>query len=108
MTPAGYDADVAIAALRHEGVRQMLGRPSGTAESMRAGAGPGPPGGPGPLMVPLPLDVQTAEAAASYQASARPIPPAAPAAAVEAALARLASAQRPVIIVGGGVRGPGY
>ena len=65
-------------------------------------------GRPGPVMVSLPLDVQTAEAAARYQATARPIPPAAPAAAVEAALARLASAQRPVIIAGGGVRGPGY
>jgi acetolactate synthase-1/2/3 large subunit len=65
-------------------------------------------GRPGPVMVSLPLDVQAAEAAARYQASARPVPPAAPAAAVEAALARLASAQRPVIMVGGGVRGPGF
>jgi acetolactate synthase-1/2/3 large subunit len=65
-------------------------------------------GRPGPVMVSLPLDVQAAEAAARYQASARPVPPTAPAATVEAALALLASAQRPVIIVGGGVRGPGY
>jgi acetolactate synthase I/II/III large subunit len=65
-------------------------------------------GRPGPVMVSLPLDVQAAEAVPRYQASARPVPPTAPAAAVEAALARLASAQRPVIIAGGGVRGPGY
>ena len=83
-------------------------QPSRIAELMQRAVRTALSGRPGPVMVSLPLDVQTAEAAASYQASARPIPPAAPAAAVEAALARLASAQRPVIIVGGGVRGPGY
>jgi acetolactate synthase-1/2/3 large subunit len=83
-------------------------QPSRIAELMQRAVRTALSGRPGPVMVSLPLDVQTAEAAASYQASARPISPAAPAAAVEAALARLASAQRPVIIVGGGVRGPGY
>ena len=83
-------------------------QPSRIAELMQRAVRTALSGRPGPVMVSLPLDVQTAEAAASYQAGARPIPPAAPAAAVEAALARLASAQRPVIIVGGGVRGPGY
>jgi len=58
--------------------------------------------------VSLPLDAQIAEAAARYQARARPVPQAAPVAAVEAAVARLAVARRPVIIAGGGVRGPGY
>jgi len=83
-------------------------QPSRIAELMQRAVRTALSGRPGPVMVSLPLDVQTAEAAASYQASARPIPPAAPAAAVEPALGRLASAQRPVIIVGGGVRGPGY
>jgi len=83
-------------------------QPSRIAELMQRAVRTALSGRPGPVMVSLPLDVQTAEAAARYQATARPIPPAAPAAAVEAALARLASAQRPVIIAGGGVRGPGY
>src|SRR5689334_16195571 len=65
-------------------------------------------GRPGPVMVSLPLDVQTAQAAASYQPVRRMAGPAPPAGAVEAAAARLAVAQRPVIIAGGGVRGPGY
>jgi acetolactate synthase-1/2/3 large subunit len=83
-------------------------QPSRIAELMQRAVRTALSGRPGPVMVSLPLDVQTAEAAARYQASARSIPPTAPASAVEAALARLASAQRPVIIVGGGVRGPGY
>src|SRR5215468_2333475 len=83
-------------------------RPGRIAELLQRAVRTALSGRPGPVMVSLPLDVQTAEAAARYQASARAVPPAAPAAAVEAAVARLASAQRPVIIVGGGARGPGY
>ena len=65
-------------------------------------------GRPGPVMVSLPLDVQTAEAAAAFQPSARSAPPAAQAAAVAEAAGLLTAARRPVIIAGGGVRGPGY
>jgi acetolactate synthase-1/2/3 large subunit len=65
-------------------------------------------GRPGPVMVSLPLDVQTAEAAATFQPRARPAPPAPQAQAVQDAARALAAAQRPVIIAGGGLRGPGY
>jgi acetolactate synthase I/II/III large subunit len=65
-------------------------------------------GRPGPVLVSLPLDVQTAEAPAALQSRARSAPPAPQAAAVQDAARALASARRPVIIVGGGLRGPGY
>jgi acetolactate synthase-1/2/3 large subunit len=65
-------------------------------------------GRPGPVLVSLPLDVQTAEAPAALQPRARSAPPAPQAAAVRDAARVLASARRPVIIVGGGLRGPGY
>jgi acetolactate synthase I/II/III large subunit len=65
-------------------------------------------GRPGPVMVSLPLDVQTAEAAATFQPSVRSAPPAPQASAVQEAAGLLAAARRPVIIAGGGVRGPGY
>jgi acetolactate synthase-1/2/3 large subunit len=83
-------------------------QPGRVAELMQRAVRTALSGRPGPVMVSLPLDVQAAEAAARYQASARPVPPAAPVAAVEAAIARLAAARRPVIIAGGGVRGPGH
>jgi acetolactate synthase-1/2/3 large subunit len=65
-------------------------------------------GRPGPVMVSLPLDVQTAATAATFQPSARSAPPAPDPRAVQEAAGLLAAAERPVIIVGGGVRGPGY
>jgi acetolactate synthase I/II/III large subunit len=65
-------------------------------------------GRPGPVMVSLPLDVQTAETTAVFQPSARSVPPAPQAAAVQEAARLLAAARQPVIIAGGGVRGPGY
>ena len=65
-------------------------------------------GRPGPVMVSLPLDVQTAEAAATFQPSVRSAPPAPQAIAVQEAAGLLATARRPVIIAGGGVCGPGY
>ena len=65
-------------------------------------------GRPGPVMVSLPLDVQAAEAAATFQPSVRSAPPAPQASAVQEAAGLLAAARRPVIIAGGGVRGPGY
>ena len=65
-------------------------------------------GRPGPVMVSLPLDVQTTEAPARFQPRARSAPPAPQAQAVAAAAGLLAAARRPVIIAGGGVRGPGF
>jgi acetolactate synthase-1/2/3 large subunit len=65
-------------------------------------------GRPGPVMVSLPLDVQTAEASAAFQPRARSVPPAPQAQAVQEAAQALAAAQRPVIIAGGGLRGPGH
>jgi acetolactate synthase I/II/III large subunit len=65
-------------------------------------------GRPGPVMVSLPLDVQTAAAEAAFQPSARSAPPAPQARAVREAAELLAAARRPVIIAGGGLRGPGY
>ncbi len=65
-------------------------------------------GRPGPVMVSLPLDVQTVETAATFQPSARSAPPAPQALAVQQAAGLLAEARQPVIIAGGGVRGPGY
>jgi acetolactate synthase-1/2/3 large subunit len=65
-------------------------------------------GRPGPVMVSLPLDVQIASAEATFQPSARSAPPAPQAHAVRETARLLAGAQRPVIIAGGGVHGPGY
>jgi acetolactate synthase-1/2/3 large subunit len=65
-------------------------------------------GRPGPVMVSLPLDVQTAEAGPRYQPRFRPAAPAPQDAHIEQAVTRLAAARRPVIIAGGGFRGPGY
>jgi acetolactate synthase I/II/III large subunit len=65
-------------------------------------------GRPGPVMVSLPLDVQIASAEATFQPSARSVPPAPQAHAVRETARLLAGAQRPVIIAGGGVHGPGY
>jgi acetolactate synthase I/II/III large subunit len=65
-------------------------------------------GRPGPVMVSLPLDVQIASAEATFQPTARSAPPAPQARAVQETARLLAGAQRPVIIAGGGVHGPGY
>jgi len=62
-------------------------------------------GRPGPVLVSLPLDVQTAEADVSYQPRFRPARPAPQASDVEDAVARLAEADRPVAILGGGAAG---
>jgi acetolactate synthase-1/2/3 large subunit len=83
-------------------------RPERIAELMQRAVRTALSGRPGPVMVSLPLDVQTAEAAATFQASARPLPPAPLPGAAQAAAARLAAARRPVVIAGGGLRGPGY
>jgi acetolactate synthase-1/2/3 large subunit len=65
-------------------------------------------GRPGPVMVSLPLDVQTKEAEVCYSTAFRPSAPAPVEADVTAAVERLATARRPVILAGGGFRGPGY
>ena len=65
-------------------------------------------GRPGPVLVSLPLDVQTAGAPAGLQPRARSARPAPQPGAVQDAARALVSARRPVIIVGGGLRGPGY
>ncbi len=65
-------------------------------------------GRPGPVMISLPLDVQTACAQVSYQPAFRSARPAPQDRDIQAALTRLAAARRPVIIAGGGFRGPGY
>jgi acetolactate synthase I/II/III large subunit len=65
-------------------------------------------GRPGPVLVSLPLDVQTAEADVSYQPRFRPARPAPQASDVEDAVARLAGAERPVAILGGGAAGRGH
>lgn len=62
-------------------------------------------GRPGPVLVSLPLDVQTAEADVAYQPRFRPARPAPQASDVEDAVARLAAADRPVAILGGGAAG---
>jgi acetolactate synthase I/II/III large subunit len=62
-------------------------------------------GRPGPVLVSLPLDVQTTEADVSYQPRFRPARPAPQDSDVEAAVARLAAAERPVAIIGGGAAG---
>jgi len=62
-------------------------------------------GRPGPVLVSLPLDVQTAEADVAYQPRFRPARPAPQAGDVEDAVARLAAADRPVAILGGGAAG---
>jgi acetolactate synthase I/II/III large subunit len=65
-------------------------------------------GRPGPVLVSLPLDVQTAEAEPRYQQAFRAAPPAPQEADIEQAVARLTAANHPVVIAGGGFRGPGY
>ncbi len=62
-------------------------------------------GRPGPVLVSLPLDVQTADADVAYQPRFRPARPAPQASDVEDAVARLAAADRPVAILGGGAAG---
>jgi acetolactate synthase-1/2/3 large subunit len=61
-------------------------------------------GRPGPVLVSLPLDVLTAPVAARPQPRFRPAPPAPDPDAVRSAARLLRAADRPVIIVGGGVR----
>ena len=65
-------------------------------------------GRPGPVLVSIPLDVQTAEADAGYQPRFLPSRPAPQDRDVEEAVARLATAERPVAILGGGLAGRGY
>lgn len=65
-------------------------------------------GRPGPVLVSLPLDVQTAEADVAYQPRFRPARPAPQASDVEGAVSRLAGAERPVAILGGGAAGRRY
>jgi acetolactate synthase-1/2/3 large subunit len=65
-------------------------------------------GRPGPVLVSLPLDVQTAQADVAYQPRFRPARPAPQAGDVEDAVARLAAADRPVAILGGGAAGRRY
>jgi len=65
-------------------------------------------GRPGPVLVSIPLDVQTAEAEVSYQARFLPSRPAPRGGDVEEAAGRLAAAERPVAIVGGGLAGRGH
>jgi acetolactate synthase I/II/III large subunit len=65
-------------------------------------------GRPGPVLVSLPLDVQTAQADVAYQPRFRPARPAPQAGDVEDAVARLAAADRPVVILGGGAAGRGH
>jgi acetolactate synthase-1/2/3 large subunit len=65
-------------------------------------------GRPGPVMVSLPLDVQLAEADAAVWPSFRTPGPAPGPVQVEAAIRLLTAAERPVIIAGGGIRGPAY
>jgi acetolactate synthase I/II/III large subunit len=62
-------------------------------------------GRPGPVLASLPLDVQTAEADVRYQPRFRPSRPAPQDGDVEDAVARLAAAERPVAILGGGAAG---
>jgi len=66
-------------------------------------------GRPGPVMVSLPLDVQLEAIpdTVAPQPRFRPAPPAPAVAAVEAAVALLGAAQRPVMVVGGGALHPG-
>jgi len=65
-------------------------------------------GRPGPVLVSLPLDVQTAEADVSYQPRFLPSRPTPQDGDVKKAVARLAAAERPVAILGGGLAGRGY
>jgi acetolactate synthase-1/2/3 large subunit len=59
-------------------------------------------------MVSLPLDIQTSSADVSLQPSFRPALPAPATAEIEKTLDHLRSAQRPVVVLGGGMRGAGY
>ncbi len=65
-------------------------------------------GRPGPVMVSLPLDVQleAASGAVAPLPRFRPAPPAPAVAEVEAAVAMLGAAERPVVVVGGGALHP--
>lgn len=65
-------------------------------------------GRPGPVMVSLPLDVQLEAASATVapRPRFRPAAPAPAVAEVEAAVASLGAAQRPVVVVGGGALHP--
>jgi acetolactate synthase-1/2/3 large subunit len=65
-------------------------------------------GRPGPVVVSLPLDVLRAPADAPTQPRFRATRPAAPGEGVEAALAVLRDARRPVVLAGGGVCGEPY
>ncbi len=62
-------------------------------------------GRPGPVLVSLPLDVQLRQADAALQPRFRLSAPAPSSAAVDASMALLAEAERPVVIVGGGMHG---
>jgi acetolactate synthase-1/2/3 large subunit len=63
-------------------------------------------GRPGPVVVSLPLDVLKATTEARPQRRFRPAPPAPDPVSTEKAAALLDTARRPVILVGGGWRGP--
>lgn len=65
-------------------------------------------GRPGPVLVSLPLDVQVNEAGPALQPRFRLTPAAPHPVAVASATDLLASAERPVVIVGGGVRGDAF
>jgi acetolactate synthase I/II/III large subunit len=65
-------------------------------------------GRPGPVLVSIPLDVQAAEAEASYQPRFLPSRPAPQDGDAEEAAGRLAAAERPVAILGGGLAGRGH
>jgi acetolactate synthase I/II/III large subunit len=65
-------------------------------------------GRPGPVMISLPLDVQLASTDAVCRPSFRLPGPAPRADEVERAVELLTQAARPVIVVGGGLRGSGY
>jgi len=60
-------------------------------------------GRPGPVMASLPLDVQLAEASMSFERRFRPSAPMPSPSQAQAAAQLLAAAQRPVVVVGGGM-----
>jgi acetolactate synthase I/II/III large subunit len=62
-------------------------------------------GRPGPVLLDIPMDVQSVQIPAEPPVLVTPIPSSAPdAAAIEQILDELAAAQRPLILVGGGIR----